>query len=278
MRNVVDRSPEPTPIWIIGDSHVSAFAVDAQMIPEFPHIARSAFRGVRACRLGPQLAGTLHLSTSSTGGRQKAFDLIERIPDRSNVFFIFGEIDCRAQIARRADYKDERLEASVADTVTNYMSFITDFHERSKARGLRLGVISPPPTSAVLHPLYGHSALSVLNPMAKTNMGRSALRLGRNFLRRKGFLRQAIGLALNYSGTDAQCLRAGKLFADMLKEHCAALHMTFIDMYHPFLSEAGGIRKSWYWDAVHLQQAAVREISPQFEDAGIFNFAPVREP
>jgi hypothetical protein len=270
MTNAKDQS---SPVWIIGDSHVSAFAVESGMIPEFPFVSTSVFQDVHACRLGPQLAGTLSLPSSSTGGRHKTFELMKLIPDSARVFFLFGEIDCRAHIVRRACYKDELLEASVGDTIKNYFSFIADVRGAMTERNLRFGVIAPPPTSAGLHGSYRYAGREFLQAISRKTSGRQALRIGRNFLTRKSALRQAIGLALNYAGTESQRREVERMFTARLSENCTALKLDFIDMYHPFISDEGHVRAEWYWDEIHLKQAAVSMIAPQFEEIGIPNFS-----
>lgn len=261
------------PVWMIGDSHVSAFAVDGSMIPEYPQVLEGPFPRVFACRLGPQQAGTLHRETSRTGGRAKAMALIERIPEGASVFFLFGEIDCRAHIVRRACHVDAQIEASVAEAIAHYMTFVEDFRRAAGAGRFRLGMVAPPPTSASLDPAYGHPANDVLRWLSVNPKGHRALRIGRNFLRRRSGLRQAIGLSLNYAGTEEQRRRAGQFFAAQLRHAAAERDLMFIDMHDPFLTPTSEVRADCYWDAIHLKQSAVTEIAPQFKALGIENFS-----
>ncbi|APE42218.1 hypothetical protein BOO69_01425 [Sulfitobacter alexandrii] len=269
----MDAAKGIAPVWIIGDSHVSAFVVNGSMIPEYPAVQEGPFPQVRACRLGPQLAGTLHRETSRTGGRAKAMALIGQIPEGASVFFMFGEIDCRAHIVRRADHLDARIDASVAEAIDHYMTFVEDFIRAAGAGRFRLGVVAPPPTSASLDPAYGHPANDVLRRLSARPKGHRALRIGRNFLRRHSGLRQAIGLTLNYAGTEQQRRRAGQAFAEQLRKAAVHRDLMFIDMHDPFLTPAAEVRADCYWDAIHLKQSAVTEIAPQFEALGIMNFS-----
>lgn len=275
---MTEQQKDLGPVWLIGDSHVSAFAVDGSMIPEFPVVVDSTFAKVRACRLGPQLAGTLHRETSTTGGRAKALALIEQIPTGACVFFLFGEIDCRAHIVSRARHMDSRIQASVADTIANYMAFVDEFRSVAGPDRYLLGVVAPPPSSATLDPSHGHFAEEALRRLAASLAGRRVLRISRNFLSRKSALRQAIGLSLNYAGTEPQRRQAGQFFANQLEQAAADRKLAFIDMHTPFLTEENGVSAGWYWDAIHLRQAAVSEIAPQFEGLGIYNFSGFAAP
>ncbi|MGK7652161.1 hypothetical protein ACSQ76_07025 [Roseovarius sp. B08] len=259
-------------LWFIGDSHVSVFSGANRMIPEYPVVTPSAFPDVMTCRVGPQLAGTLPFATSSTQGRQKVLDLANRIPTAARIFFVFGEIDCRAHVIRRTNYDSTQIQSVVADTITNYFAFVNDFLDLNKSKKFRLGFVAPPPTSAQLHQAYGLPYNEFLARAAQHKAGREILKALRNFFPRRSGVRKAIGLALNYSGTDVQRRLASEAFLEKLQNICARRQFDLLDCYTPFLDNEKSPDPIYFADEIHLNTLALKKLQPQFRSLGLSQF------
>ncbi|RMH40573.1 MAG: hypothetical protein D6688_12690 [Alphaproteobacteria bacterium] len=271
------RSDSAPPVCIIGDSHVSAYAVDADIVDLWPAVVPTPIPGLSVCRLGAQLAGTLHRA-SSTGGRDKALRLLDRLAPGTAVFFLFGEIDCRAHVVRRAGHDDARIPESVAGTVANYAAFLRLAKTRAEARGLGpVGVISPPPTATAPPEGARGGPIAALAGMARGRGGRLALRLLRKVFPRGRRMRAAIGYTLNYAGTPAQRRQASALFNARRRAEADALGLAFVDGHDPFLGPDGWPDPGAFWDTVHLRHAAVFRLAPGFAAQGLPNLSMAAE-
>lgn len=266
------------PVCIIGDSHVSAYAVDAGIVDLWPAVVPTPIPGLSVCRLGAQLAGTMHRA-STTGGRDKALQLLERLAPGTAVLFLLGEIDCRAHVVRRAGHEDARIPESVAATLDNYAAFLKLAAGRAAARGLGpVGVISPPPTATAPPERARGGPIATLSGLARGQAGRLALRVLRKFVPRGRRMRAAIGYTLNYAGTPAQRRQASALFNAGLRDRAAALGLAFVDGHDPFLGPDGWPDPDAFWDTVHLRHRAVLGLAPGFAAHGLPNLALAAAP
>ncbi|MGC1497175.1 MAG: hypothetical protein WA790_15295 [Sulfitobacter sp.] len=153
------------------------------------------------------------------------------------------------------------------------MEFLVDFRNAVSEMDVQVGVLSPPPTSKRLNPVHSYFAIEFLAAISRSNFGRIMLRLARNIFVKRSQIRQAIGLTLNYSGTDDQILAAGRIFCEKLAEQCVANNFLFIDMYSHFTRSTGQPDPKWFWDPIHMRQSAVLAVSKEFEQFGIQNFS-----
>ena len=108
----------------IGDSHTSFFSGFDCIIPEWPQKGRDFFGNIKAYRIGPVLAYSLHKRWHK--GRRLLFDIVKTLnPEDDVVMLCFGEIDCRTHIVKQASSRNMTIEKVVGLTVSKYFSVIT---------------------------------------------------------------------------------------------------------------------------------------------------------
>jgi hypothetical protein len=271
-----DKRPEiidAPVVYIIGDSHVSAFSGKDEVDLGFPNITASAYHNVYICRLGATLAASLGNVNSTEGGRRKAFALIPHLLPSSIVLLSFGEIDCRVHIPKRANFKEERLDESVGTAVENYVSFIRDFSLAVTFKGIKVGVLSPPPTATFdMDKKKG----IIFNFLRKTNnsiFSKVTFRILKNFMPRH--TRMWLGNALAPEYADNWEIRNQSLmaFSKKIKNFCSENQMIYIDMFTDFIDENGRSHPKWFMDEIHLSSRIIPIISPKFSNYGIENFS-----
>lgn len=97
------------PVHCIGDSHVDFF----KSLPFF-----------RIHYVGPALAFNLCVCGTTTKGREKALEFLEKIPKGSRLLLCFGEIDCRCHILKYSHKKN-----FVENCVNRYFQFIEELKD-----------------------------------------------------------------------------------------------------------------------------------------------------
>jgi lysophospholipase L1-like esterase len=95
---------------VIGDSHSTSFLHPAFIIHH----------------VGPSTAYKLNFTKSTTGGREKVLDILNKIYKQKplNVIFVFGEIDVRNHIDKIANKKKISLDEVVDSTTKSYFNFL----------------------------------------------------------------------------------------------------------------------------------------------------------
>lgn len=117
-------------IHCIGDSHASFFSGQDGIKPLWPAHGEDRIPVFLSYRLGPILAYNLPKLGTSTQGREKLFTLlINEIPVGSNVLLVFGEIDCRTYLAKRALLLDEPSQKVVFECAYRYFSVIREMQK-----------------------------------------------------------------------------------------------------------------------------------------------------
>lgn len=106
-------------IYCIGDSHVSIFAEDGQVLL-LPG-SSGKWRQFESVNAGPFLAYNLK-------EKEEIFRLLGNIGDR-DLLLCFGEIDCRAQVKRRCDDGREYQEV-VTEIADKYFEAINEIKKR----------------------------------------------------------------------------------------------------------------------------------------------------
>ncbi|MBW2558591.1 MAG: hypothetical protein JRD69_07160 [Deltaproteobacteria bacterium] len=108
----------------IDDSHASFFSGFDCIIPEWPQNGNCYFKNIKAYRIGPVLAYSLHRRWHK--GRRLLFKIVKTLnPQNDVVMLCFGEIDCRTHIVKQARSKNTPIEKVVELMVNKYFSVIT---------------------------------------------------------------------------------------------------------------------------------------------------------
>lgn len=259
-------------VYIIGDSHVSAFSGVEAVDPRYMVVSDSTYPNVRVCRLGAPLAATMHNENSTEGGRRNAFRLLQSVEPKSFIFLSFGEIDCRVHIPRRAGFDAAGIEPAVASAMTNYFGFVDDFRAAASGKQVSVGLLSPPPTAS----FDSHASQGALFRLLRRSRGsrsaRMIYRILKNFIPRRQ--RLLLNNAQHPTYADDWALRnqALRCMRDQMWDYCHEHHMPFIDMFEPFLEPDGRSADQWFMDNIHLGGNAIPVVATQFEAQGISNF------
>ena len=98
------------------------------MIPEWPQNGNCYFKNIKAYRIGPVLAYSLHKKWHK--GRRLLFKIVKTLnPQNDVVMLCFGEIDSRNQIVKQARSKNMTIDKVVELTVSKYFSVITEIKD-----------------------------------------------------------------------------------------------------------------------------------------------------
>lgn len=259
-------------VYIIGDSHVSAFSGDEAVDPRYMIVSESIYPNVRVCRLGAPLAATMHNENSTEGGRRNAFSLLRDVEPKSFIFLSFGEIDCRVHIPRRAGFDAAGIEPAVASAMTNYLSFVDDFRAAASETQISIGLLSPPPTAS----FDSHASQGPLFRLLRRSQGSRSARIFYRIL--KNFIPRRQRLLLNnaqhptYADDWALRNQALRCMRDQMRGYCREHSLPFVDMFEPFLEPDGRSADQWFMDNIHLGGRAIPVVATQFEAQGISNF------
>jgi hypothetical protein len=133
----------PEAVHCIGDSHASFFGGGDRMQPSWPRLSRDRIPRVRSYRIGPALAYNLLREGTVSRGRERLMEVLDTLPRGSSVLLCFGEIDCRAHLAKQAARQESPVEEVVAACVSRYL----EAGAQVGARGFRVGYWQVPPPS-----------------------------------------------------------------------------------------------------------------------------------
>ena len=271
-KQLTPLKPDLPLVYFIGDSHVSVFSGANEIDPGFPAISDSLFPNVRICRLGATLAATMTKENSTEGGRWKAFALLPAIEPGARIFLSFGEIDCRAHIPRRAGFVAEAIPDAVESALANYFRFVEEFRSAASARGITVGLLSPPPTATFDGASDPSLFFRFLRKHSGNGISRAAYRILKNFLPRSKRMR--LNNALDPAYVDDWALRNQALgcMRDRMREHCLRHDLPFVDMFEPFLEPDGRSAERWFMDDIHLGVVALPELAESFAAHGVANF------
>jgi hypothetical protein len=139
----------PDAVHCIGDSHASFFGGEERMQPSWPRLSSDRIPRVRSYRIGPALAYNLVREGTASGGRERMLEVLDTLPCGSRVLLCFGEIDCRAHLAKQAARRGLPFEEVVAACVARYLEAGAEVG----ARGFRVAYWQVPPPS--LHAVAG---------------------------------------------------------------------------------------------------------------------------
>lgn len=155
---------QPQALHCIGDSHASFFGGKDRMQPSWPSLSRDQIPRVRSYRIGPALAYNLLKEGTATRGRESMLEILKTLPNGANVLLCFGEIDCRAHLAKQAARQGLPVNDVVAACVERYLAA----GAQVGARGFQVGYWQVPPPSL-------HTELSGEFPMEGSFVQRMAI-------------------------------------------------------------------------------------------------------
>ncbi len=207
-------------IHCIGDSHTNFFCGSDEMQPEWPDNGiKNRHPFFRSYRIGPVLAYNLCRYNSSTRGREKLFELLGQLPEKSNIMLCFGEIDCRAHIVLQSEKQGRPTKEIVKDVVDRYFSVLQEV----QAMGLNILVWN-------------------VIPSAPTDIN-SRINVPQQYL---------------FHGTCAERNAVTIQFNTYLKKLAKANDMFFIDFFDKFMNEDKSVKLQYYCkDDIHLSQDAM---------------------
>lgn len=147
-----------TPIYCIGDSHVSFFSGENTIQPNWPEESEDVLPFFKTFRLGAVLAYNLGLKRTTMRGHEKLWAILNTaIPNESDVLLCFGEIDCRAHLIKQSHQQNRPIEIVVQDCIDRYLTTI----RQVRNAGYPVLVWGPTPSSSSIfggkYPTYGTS-------------------------------------------------------------------------------------------------------------------------
>jgi hypothetical protein len=222
-----------SPLYCIGDSHVSFFAGEDTIQPSWPTQAAQRLPWFQAFHLGPALAFSLARANTATRGREQLFEILTHaVPPGARVLLCFGEIDCRAHILKQAAKQGLPPDQIVAHCLDSYFQAVREV----QALGFEVILYNAVPTR---------------------------LSTSRQAKRDDDFI--AVG---SWQERNAVV----RLFNAGARQRCAASGVKFLENY-PGLVDANDRTVEWFFfDAIHLSQRALpltlRALAKLFPEAG----------
>jgi len=113
-------------IHCIGDSHVCFFTGDDYKIHAYWPYYIGSNKIFRTYHLGPVSAYNLCAFNTTTRGRELLLTIFKRLPQKSNILLVFGEIDCRAHLGKQADLQKRKIEDIVQECVDRYFKVVLE--------------------------------------------------------------------------------------------------------------------------------------------------------
>lgn len=208
-----------TPIYCIGDSHVSFFAGENKIQPNWPKPASNLLPLFRVFRMGAALAYNLCEYGTKMRSKEALSFLLERqaqptiIPPQSTLLFCFGEIDCRAHILKQQSIRKCELTAIVDDVVERYFSVMEHYYQMG-------------------YPIVAWNVVPASRNESKNPEYPSV-------------------------GTCEERNVVTRLFNAELSRLCNKKGLLFLDIFDRLLAPDGLPDMKYYMDGIHLSQAAM---------------------
>jgi hypothetical protein len=118
-------------IYCIGDSHAEFFSGWNSMGPEYPETRKGRLPFFKSFRLGPVLAYNICEFNTTTRGREKLLDILDKInPKEVEILLCFGEIDCRVHIIKQSRIQKKPIANIIRACVDRYWNAIIDLANR----------------------------------------------------------------------------------------------------------------------------------------------------
>ena len=217
-------------IHCVGDSHANFFTGYDEPQPEWPGSGiKHRYEFFRCYRIGPALAYNLREYNTTTNGREKLWTLIDLLERGSRLMFCFGEIDCRAHIALRAEKEGRTHEEVVRSVVDRYVSVILEVK--------RLGLI----------PLVWN-----VIPSAPTDINS----------------RITVPPEHRFHGTASERNDITRRFNSYLRELVQREGIYFLDLFDDLFLADGTVDLSFYRDEIHLSQKAMPLVLARLRNDG----------
>ncbi|GHB90012.1 SGNH/GDSL hydrolase family protein [Cerasicoccus arenae] len=204
-------------IHCIGDSHAGFFTGRDSIFPDNSEARPLPF--FKVYHLGPVLAYNLPETNTTTGGREKLFELLaEEIPTGAWVMTIFGEIDCRAHLLRQAEKQQRPINEIAAKCAERYFGVVREI----RARGFQVIV---------------YNAIPSLPEKSSWADGKED--------------------EFPAYGTQAERNAAIRAYNDALRKLCNVESVPFLENFDLLVDESGKPQKAFYMDKIHLAQTAM---------------------
>jgi len=116
--------------YVIGDSHTLCFQSDYF---EIFHV-------------GPATAYKLNFKNSTTKGREKTINVLDKLYKNKKIYaiFVFGEIDARIHVNKFANEKKISIKEVIHNTAKSYLSFLNFVHRKYPLININVFNILPP--------------------------------------------------------------------------------------------------------------------------------------
>lgn len=204
-------------IHCIGDSHAGFFTGRDSIFPD--NSDARPLPCFKVYHLGPVLAYNLPQTGTTTGGREKLFELLaEEIPAGAWVMTIFGEIDCRAHLLRQAEKQSRPVAKLAAECAERYFGVVEEICQRD----FRVMV---------------YNAIPSLPEKSTWAEGKED--------------------EFPAYGTQAERNAAIRAFNDALRKLCDAKSVPFLENFDLLVDADGKPQRGFYMDKIHLAQTAM---------------------
>ncbi len=141
-------------LYCIGDSHASFFSGTNSIQPSWPLQARNVIPSFTSFRLGAVLAYSLPDLGTKTQGREKLFEVLSTLPEKSSILMCFGEIDCRVHLVKQAEQQHRPLKNVVEECVERYVHVLQELQPHFHVSVW--GVVPSTPSEEIIDARYPH--------------------------------------------------------------------------------------------------------------------------
>ncbi|MCK9351791.1 MAG: SGNH/GDSL hydrolase family protein [Candidatus Pacebacteria bacterium] len=113
-------------IHCLGDSHTSFFSGSNTIQPLWPKESNDRIPIFKTYRIDASLAYNLCKTGTTTYGREKLFNILEKIKKNDIILLSFGEVDCRVHLIKQASLQNKPLKEIAKECVERYFSVIKE--------------------------------------------------------------------------------------------------------------------------------------------------------
>jgi lysophospholipase L1-like esterase len=126
-----EQKTRQSPIYCIGDSHVSFFSGIDWIQPLWPEKSDDVYPFFKSIRLGAVLAYNLCKTGTRWRGRERLFEFLKiKNPADGKIMLSFGEIDCRAHLVKQATLQHRSIDSVVRECVERYFSVVREVKDK----------------------------------------------------------------------------------------------------------------------------------------------------
>ena len=107
-------------VHVVGDSHVGFLRGTSAMTPVWPDASDNYIPGINVYRAGSHLAYSI--TRAKHPGRLAFKRVLQQLPKGDPVLLVYGEIDCRFQIAKQAQQQNRSIAAVAEEVAEQYVA------------------------------------------------------------------------------------------------------------------------------------------------------------